>query len=88
LVLVASALLCAGLFSETAEVRESVRFTSSEVLLTWFGFSGILLWTVISDVASRLTFSSVSVVPPQETGGLSSDGVRRRDGYTAVELSR
>jgi hypothetical protein len=43
-------------------------------------------------VISGLTFSSVSVMPPQESAGSLMDAVRRRDGYTdgytAVELSR
>jgi hypothetical protein len=37
-------------------------------------------------VRSGLTFSSVSVMPPQESAGCLMDAVRRRDGYTDVEL--
>jgi len=35
-----------------------------------------------------ITFSSVSVVPPATTVDLAIDEMGRRDGYTAVELSR
>lgn len=43
---------------------------------------------VIFMISSGLTFSSVSLVPPPRRAILTMGVARRREGYTAVELSR